>query len=192
MKNRKIFYLTIITVFAFCTLGQATDQEKYPIKGEHKGGDVTPVQAFDMIQKDPNHTFLVDIRTRYEYQDIGHPVGAYNIPFKFYTTEVGEKGYNKVANKNFCNDLKALFNPEVDTLLLMCRSAKRSIGACNLAVECGFKKVYNVLGGFEGDKIKAKDHPNYGKRMLAGWRLDGLPWSYKMDPHLIYQSDVHK
>lgn len=192
MKLGKISYLAAIFIFVCCTFVQAAEQDKYPIKGEHKGGDVTPAQAYDMLQKDPEHTFLVDIRTRYEYQDIGHPVGAYNIPFKFYTTQAGEKGYNKVANANFCKDLMARFNPETDTLLFMCRSAHRSVGACNVAADCGFKKVYNLLSGFEGDKIKDKNSPDYGKRMLAGWRIEGLPWSYKMEQNLMYQPDISK
>lgn len=192
-KVEKTLVLMLVMVFAFSALAFA-QQSVYPVKGKHKGGDVTPKQAYAMMQKDPGHTFLVDIRTRYEYQDIGHPVGAYNIPYKFYTTKAGKGGYNKVSNKNFCKDLKARFNPETDTLLFMCRSAKRTISTCNAAVECGFKedKAFNVLGGFEGDKVKDKASPFYGKRMVGGWRLEGLPWTYKMDPKLIYQPDLGK
>jgi len=190
---KKTLVLTLVMVFAFGALAFA-QQAVYPVKGKHKGGDVTPKQAYAMMQKDPAHTFLVDIRTRYEYQDIGHPVGAYNIPYKFYTTKGDKKGYKKVSNKNFCSDLKARFNPETDTLLFMCRSAKRTIACTNAAVECGFKedKVFNILGGFEGDKVKDKSSPFHGKRMVGGWRLEALPWTYKMDPKLMYQPDLGK
>ena len=182
----------ITAVFLFTVAATALAQEKYPIKGQHKGGDITPAQAYEMLQKDPEHTFLVDVRTRYEYQDIGHPVGAYNIPWKFYTTKVDAKGYAKTTNPNFSKDLLARFNPETDTLLLMCRSAHRTIPATTAAVDAGFKadKVYNVLAGFEGDKIKDKDSPWYGKRRVAGWRLENLPWTYHMDHNLMYQSDL--
>jgi rhodanese-related sulfurtransferase len=191
VKVKKIFIVTLMMVFVFSTLAIA-GQAKYPIKGEHKGGDVTPKQAYDMVKKDPKNTFLVDVRTRIEYQDIGHPVNSYNIPWKFYTTKVGKKGYKKTLNKNFCNDLKARFNPKTDTVLLLCRSAQRTIAASTAAVDCGFKedKVFNVLGGFEGDKVKDKNSPYYGKRRVAGWRLDGLPWTYKMDKKLMYKSDL--
>ena len=57
---------------------------KYDVKKDHKGGNVTPSQAYEMLQKDPEHTFLVDARTRAEYQLIGHPVGAYLVPYKFW------------------------------------------------------------------------------------------------------------
>jgi rhodanese-related sulfurtransferase len=189
---KKKMALTVVIVFGFCAVALAIGQEKYPIKGNHPGGNITPKQAYEMLQKDPQHTFLVDVRTRYEYQDVGHPVGAYNIPFKFYTTEVGKRGYNKVENKNFCNDLRDRFNPETDTLLMMCRSAARTISSCANAVGCGFKpdKVYNILAGFEGDKVKDKNNPYYGKRRVAGWRLEGLPWTYKMDPKYMYQPDL--
>jgi len=174
-----------VVVFAAAAVAMAADEQK-----THKGGDTTPKAAYEMMQKDPQHTFLVDIRSGYEYQDIGHPVGSYNIPFKFYTTEINEKGYKMVANPNFCSDLKARFKPETDTLLLLCRSGHRSVEATTAAVECGFEKSYNVLTGFEGDKVKDKDAPNFGKRMVSGWRIDGLPWTYDMDQSLMYAPDV--
>jgi len=184
--------LTMVMVFVFSALAWA--QEIYPIKGKHKGGDVTPTEAYRMIREDPKHTFIVDVRTRIEYQDIGHPNGAYNIPWKFYTTKTGKKGYKKDLNKSFTQNLKARFNPETDTLLLLCRSAARTIGASTAAVDAGFKpdKVFNVLGGFEGDKVKDKVSPFYGKRNMGGWRLEGLPWTYKMNPKLMYQPDLKK
>ncbi len=194
LQIKKIFLLSLMLVFIFSSLIYAIDQPVYPVKGQHKGGDVTPQQAYEMMQKDPALTFMVDVRTQYEYQDIGHPVGAYNIPWKFYTGKVGEKGYSKVINENFCKDLKARFNPETDTLLMLCRSAQRTIASTTAAVDCGFKpdKVFNVLGGFEGDKVKDKASPFYGKRMIGSWRLEGLPWTYKMDTKLIYQPDLKK
>lgn len=193
-QMKKVFLLTLVLVFALSGFAFA-EQKKYPIKGKHKGGDVTPKEAYEMLKKDPEHTFIVDVRTRYEYMDIGHPVGAYNIPWKFYTNKLSKKNkYKKTKNKNFCNDLKAQFNPKTDTLFMLCRSAKRTIASSIAAVDCGFKedKVFNLLGGFEGDKIKDKQSPNYGKRMVGGWRLEGLPWTYKMDSKLIYQPDLAK
>jgi rhodanese-related sulfurtransferase len=192
-KLERILLLTLVTVFVFSGFAFA-QQATYPVKGKHKGGDVTPKQAWQMVQKDPEHTFIVDVRTRVEYQDIGHPVGAYHIPYKFYTTQVGKRGYKKALNKNFGKDLLARFNPKTDTLLLMCRSAKRTIAASTAAVDAGFKedKVFNILGGFEGDKVKAKDSPFGGKRMVGGWRLEGLPWTYKMDQKMMYQPDLKK
>lgn len=189
--KRTTLTLTLIMVFAFSGFAFA-QQAVYPIKAEHRGGDLTPLEAYKLLQKDPGRIFLVDVRTRYEYQDIGHPIGAYNVPLRYYGIEVGKKGYLMVSNKNFAKDLKARFNPETDTLLFLCRSGGRSVLATTAAVDAGFKvdKVFNVLGGFEGDKVKDRQSPFYGKRHMGGWRLEGLPWTYKMDPKLMYQPDL--
>ncbi len=197
MKRARIISFTVlVAVFtiATATLAIAGSQPKYPVKGRHKGGDITPKQAYRMLKKDPENTFLVDVRTRYEYQDVGHPVGAYNIPWLFSTTRATKRGYAKVLNKNFCRDLKARFNPETDTLLLLCRSAQRTVAASTAAVDCGFRedRVFNVLAGFEGDKVRDRNSPYYGKRRIAGWRLEGLPWTYRMDPKYMYLPDLQK
>jgi rhodanese-related sulfurtransferase len=78
--------------------------------------------------------------------------------------------------------------------LLLCRNAQRSIAGSTAEVDAGFKeyKVFNVLGGFEGDKVKDKNSPFDGKRIVGGWRLENLPWTYKMDPKLMYQPDFKK
>ncbi len=193
-RAKRISLLILIAVFSFAAIAIAGNQPRYPVKGKHKGGDIRPKQAYEMLKKDPGNTFLVDVRTRYEYQDVGHPTGAYNIPWLFSTTRVTRRGYAKVLNRNFCRDLKARFNTETDTLLLMCRSAQRTVPASTAAVDCGFRedKVFNVLAGFEGDKVKNRNSPYYGKRRIAGWRLEGLPWTYGMDPKYIYAPDLTK
>lgn len=195
-QQKGSYFLIFLMIFFALGCGEkkgkpGVEDFKYKPKAKHQGRDVTPEQAYKMLQKDPKHTFLVDVRTRIEYQDIGHPLEAYNIPWKFYTTIVNKrKQYQKEKNKNFCADLKARFNPETDTLLMLCRSSWRTIATSNAAVDCGFKKnkVFNVMGGFEGDK--AKTGPDKGKRVKSGWRLEGLPWTYKMERKLIYQPDL--
>ena len=168
----------------------AVDQALYKKAMDYKGGDVTPLQASEILKKDTKQTFLVDVRTQYEYQDIGHPTGAYNIPYKFYTNKADEKGYKSVVNGNFCQDLKAHFNPADHTLIFMCRSGHRSSEATTAAVDCGFSKSFNLMGGFEGDKVKDKNSPDFGRRVLNGWRAENLPWTYDMDKNLMYQADL--
>ncbi|MDM8555879.1 rhodanese-like domain-containing protein [Desulfococcaceae bacterium HSG7] len=109
---------------------------QYKPKKDHLGGDIAPVEALKMMKKNPKNTFIVDVRTRYEYQVIGHVEGAYNIPIKFFTTTVGKKGYTKSKNPNFGQDILARFSPETDTLILYCRSAKRSCDATNDMFGC--------------------------------------------------------
>jgi rhodanese-related sulfurtransferase len=196
MKSiRKASVLFFTVMFVASTLSCAAlyrPKVEYKVKKQHMGGDVSPTVAYEMLKKDPKHVILVDVRTRAEYQLIGHPEGAYNIPLKFWTGKMGEKNYTKSTNPRFGEDLKALFNPQTDTLLFMCRSGKRSCSACNEAVKAGWPedRVFNLMGGFEGDKVKDKNSPYYGQRKLGGWRNEGLPWSYHVDKHLIYQRDL--
>jgi len=184
--------LSSVLVFVISTL--AFGGFEYKVKKPHMGSDVTPTEAYEMLKKDPEHTFLIDCRTRPEYQLIGHPQGACNIPLQFWSGKLGEKKYGKVANPDFSKDLLARFNPKTDTLLFMCRSAKRSCSACNEAVKAGFAedKVFSVLGGFEGDKIKFKASAYCGQRKLGGWCNAGLPWTYNVDKKLVYQPDLTK
>ena len=191
---KQIITLSLLSLFVMATYTGAAHKGIYPVKRPHGGMNIKPKEAFELIQKDPKHSFIVDVRTRYEYQDIGHAKRAYNIPLLFYSSEVGKKGYKKVMNINFCRDLRSKFNTDIDSLYLMCRSGERSTIAVDKALECGFStdKVYNVLGGFEGDKVHEEDSPFYGQRMLGGWRHEGLPWTYKMDHSLMYQPDLSK
>ena len=84
--------------------------------------------------------------------------------------------------------VKARFKAE-DTILVMCRSGQRSAASVNLLAEAGFKSVYNIVDGFEGEKEKDKASPNFGKRTVDGWRNSQVPWTYDLDPALVYQPD---
>jgi rhodanese-related sulfurtransferase len=194
MKRTTFCFVSL--AIAVCLTGALAFAGGYTYKSnkEHLGGDVTPAEAFEMIKKDGEHTFLVDCRTRAEYQYVGHPEGAYNIPIRFLSTDAGEKGYKEVDNPDFGKGLLDRFNPETDTLIILCRSGNRSCKGCNEAIKAGFKeeKVFNMMGGFEGGKNKNKDSIYYGKRWAGGWKAEGLPWTYGMDKKLMYKPDVQK
>ena len=195
MKGSKVFWILALSAAVIMLLAPAAFAGgfKYAPKKPHAGKDVTPIEAYEMFSKDPKHTFLIDVRTRPEYQMIGHPVGAYNIPLKFWSNKFKKK-YQKVENPDFAKTLLAVADPKTDTLLLMCRSAKRSRKAADLTVKAGFPedKVFNVMGGFEGDKLKNKNSVFNGRRKIGGWKNEGLPWTYQIDPKLIYESVTAK
>lgn len=182
----------LVIIFLLAMVSPSIGGYAYKVNKPHLGGDVTPVEAFEMLAKDPEHTFLVDCRTRAEYQYVGHPEGAYNIPIRFLSTKVGQKGYVEVDNPNFGKDLLERFNPATDTLIILCRSGNRSCKGCNEAVKAGWpeERVFNMMGGFEGGKNKNKQSIYYGQRWAGGWRLEGLPSTYKMDPARMYPPDV--
>lgn len=115
---RKAFLLSMPLVFVFASSVLAGGYQ-YKVSSPHLGGDVTPTEAYEMLKKDPDHTFLIDCRTRPEYQLIGHPEGAYLIPLKFWSGKLGEKKYGRADNPNFGKDLLARFNPKTDTLIFI-------------------------------------------------------------------------
>ena len=188
MNNiKRTLFISLALVFLISSFAFAG--YSYKVKKDHLGGDITPSEAYEMVKKDTKNTFLVDCRTRPEYQFVGHAKGAYNVPLQFFSTKTGKKGYVNVSNPNFGKDLLARFNPKTDTLIIFCRSGSRSCSACNEAVKAGFseKKVFNIMGGFEGGKNKNKNSAFCGQRWAGGWRLEGLPWTYKMNKKLMYK-----
>jgi len=188
-RMRIIFALAAVLVLVLGSLAYAQWSYEPAIKG-HVGGDATPTEALRMVLKDKEHTFIVDVRTRPEYDFLGHPTMALHVPLKFWTGKMGPKGYALEDNPNFAKDLLARFNPKTDTLIFMCRSGHRSCLAAEAATKAGWPadKVFNMLGGFEGDKIKCELSIYDGKRVLGGWKNEGLPWTYHLDPKLVYDT----
>jgi rhodanese-related sulfurtransferase len=189
-RVKKTLLLSLIVMFMACAFAYAQVFE-YEVSKPHKGGDVSPTVAYIMLQKNPERSFLVDVRTQPEYQFVGHSEGAYNIPVRFWSNKLDDKGYTETANPDFGKDLLARFNPKTDTLFFMCRSGGRSAVAADGAVKAGWPedKVFSIMGGFEGDKVTFKKSAYYGQRKLGGWRNEGLPWTYDMDKKLLYQRD---
>jgi rhodanese-related sulfurtransferase len=180
-----VFILTFLITIPAVTAGTSY---QYTVKNkDHAGGDVTPSESFKMAQADA-HTFIVDVRTRPEYVLVGHPTMAQHVPIKFWTGRHTTKGYGMTTNESFAQDLTSRFNPKTDTLIFMCRSGSRSCAAADAAAKAGWTtdKIYNMLGGFEGDKIKNADSAFNGKRTMGGWKNEGLPWTYSVDDKLAY------
>jgi rhodanese-related sulfurtransferase len=207
MKKMKLFLLTFLSLMFLLSSLYGFDSKF--------AQNITPVQAYHLLKTQPN-TYLVDVRTQYEYQLIGHPNGAYNFPFMFLTSEFAKKGekfangkktapktrYQFVLNRNFISELKKKFKTS-DSLIFMCRSTKRSHKAADMAYKAGFKNSYNLLGGFEGYRFSGKKKeekalakmysPMYGKPgLINGWKYYGLPYTYRMNPKYVYPPDLKK
>jgi len=144
---------------------------------------LTAKQAFRRWQTNPDKYKIIDVRSRAEYIFVGHAPMAYNIPIRFYRNNSNRvsKRVDMPLNKHFVSDVKKKFS-DADTLLVICRSGVRSSVAVNILAEAGFKKVYSVTDGFEGDSIKAPGSYNHGKRIKNGWKNSRLPWTYELDP----------
>jgi rhodanese-related sulfurtransferase len=147
---------------------------------------VTAKEAYEMWQAAPDKVKVLDVRTPEEFALIGHAEMAWNIPLGFITYErTGGKFTHGVRmNQDFVTEVEKLAGP-TDVLLVMCRSGGRSAMAVNQLAAAGFKNVYNITDGMEGDKVKDPESVNFGKRMKNGWKNSGLPWAYSFDPEKI-------
>ena len=148
---------------------------------------VTAKQAHEKWRANPDAVKLLDVRTPGEYIFVGHAPMAHNIPSKFleHQWDVGAKKPNLKDNPDFVSEVKRKFKP-ADTLLVMCRSGGRGAAAVNRLAAAGYKNVYNIIDGFEGDAIKDPQSYFTGKRLKNGWKNSGAPWTYKLDPELMY------
>ena len=91
-------------------------------------------------------------------------------------------------NPDFLEKVKNLFQPE-DTIFVMCRSGSRSAKSVDALADAGYENVYNIIGGFEGDKVDDPGSYYDGKRMRNGWKNSGAPWTYDLDPRLMYLAE---
>jgi rhodanese-related sulfurtransferase len=123
-------------------------------------GAVTPREAWELLTQ--GQAKLIDVRTAPEVKFVG------SIPD---STHIEWRGADYLPSAMFVNALRGAAHPS-ETVLLICRSGVRSHQAARAAAIGGFKKVYNVLEGFEGQRSHA------GRRgEIDGWRKHGLPWT---------------
>ena len=146
---------------------------------------VTAVQAYEMWKAAPKKVKVIDVRCPEEYAFVGHPEMAWNVPLAFvtYSRKNGKTEYGPKMNQDFVAELKTIAGP-TDTLVLMCRSGGRSAMAINKLAAAGFKNAYNIIDGFEGDKVTDRESVFFGKRMKNGWK-NSAPWIYDIDPEKI-------
>jgi len=119
---------------------------------------------------------LIDVRSQSEYEFVGHPPMAFNLPLMFWDPE----SYSFKPNPNFKKDLGERVSKD-KTVFFMCRSGGRSAKAAQIALSLGFKRVFNVIEGFEGEK------DSDGHRTVNGWKNAGLPYTFKVIDKLRYQ-----
>ena len=113
---------------------------------------------------------------------------AYNIPMMFATREwnAAKGGYVMEPNERFLEQVREIAEPD-DLVLVTCRSGQRSKIGADTLTEAGYKNAYSIVDGFEGDKVKDPDSQFVGQRKKNGWRNAGLPWTYSLDPKLVYR-----
>jgi rhodanese-related sulfurtransferase len=129
-------------------------------QGIRYAGSVTPPDAWALAQA--GKAILVDVRTAEERKFVGHVPGTLHVAWA--------TGTALTRNPRFERELEAKAGKD-KTILLLCRSGKRSALAAEAATKFGFRDVYNVLEGFEGEIDERQQRGG-----LGGWRYHGLPW----------------
>ncbi len=151
---------------------------------------VTSAEAYEQWRLTPGKIKMLDCRIPEEYVFVGHAPMAHNIPSKFFTDKFNaeKKSFVMQDNEDFLEEAKKRLKPE-DTIFVMCRSGGRSAETVNKLANAGYKKVYNIIDGFEGDTVKDPGSYFDGKRLRNGWKNSGAPWTYSLDPTLIYRTE---
>lgn len=125
-------------------------------------GALLPAEAHALMLHVPGAK-LVDVRTRAEWDFVGHPPEAVMIEWNMYPS--GQR------NPEFLDQLQAEVAKTDAPVMFLCRSGARSHGAAIAATQAGYPNSFNVLEGFEGDK-----DTNGHRSSVGGWRKAGLPW----------------
>lgn len=188
MRRSLVVLVGLILIFGLvsATLAQTAapkDEKKHTTLGKY----VTAPEAYEMWKASPEKVKIVDCLIPEEYAFVGHAPMAYNVPSKVWTGKWdGEKkDFVLDDNPDFVAQLKKMFALD-DTIPVMCRSGHRSAASVNKLAEAGFTNVYNITDGFEGDKVTDEDSYYKGKRMKNGWKNSPAPWTYEIDPRLLY------
>jgi rhodanese-related sulfurtransferase len=192
---------TVITwVFALLfvsTAAHALDAASVPLQKQTKSGHyLSSQEAAQMMDQNAPKTLFLDVRTPSEVNFLGMPTPAdANVPYMrqpdFPVWDSTKGAFKLESNPDFIAEVRRRLaakhlGPD-DSVVLICRSGDRSAAAANILTEAGFKTVYSVVDGYEGDL--ATDGPKAGQRAVNGWKNAGLPWSYKLDKAKMYKVD---
>lgn len=123
-------------------------------------GQVSPDDAWKLFTGGQAH--LVDVRAAEERKFVGHVPNTFHVAW--------QTGPALIKNPRFLRELESKLSKDA-LILLLCRSGKRSAAAAEAATAAGFKYVFNVLEGFEGDLDQRQQRGASG-----GWRQRNLPW----------------
>lgn len=124
---------------------------------------LTPREAWALLQQQPDALF-VDVRMEIESLYVGRPPGVHNIPWYEYPDL-------QPSPPHFAQAVLREAGSPARTVVLICRSGKRTLDAGAALEATGFTDVVNVTHGFEGE---LDDH--FHRSTVSGWRFEGLPW----------------
>jgi rhodanese-related sulfurtransferase len=193
MKKTIVRTLTVAGMITTLLFSGASLAELAKKKQTPQGLYLSAIESYDLMQKNGKDVLFLDVRTRAEVDFLGMPtVADANIPYllegDWADWDEKKSTFKLIPNSGFLPAVeqqlaKKGLNKE-SKIVVMCRSGSRSAKAAKLLGEAGYKNVYTVVDGFEGDK--AKDGAHKGQRLVNGWKNANLPWSYKLDREKMY------
>lgn len=188
-RVRSLFGAVVTCVLIGMAPAGALELSAVPVAKQNKTGlYLDAKEAYELKQRLAGKALFVDIRTRAEIIALGMPANAdAHVPFLEHADNApwdDKNGRFKMEfNREFPAEMQRRMSEKGlakdDVVILICRSGDRSSRAADYLLEDGYKKVYTVIDGFEGDL--QKDGPNAGRRIVNGWKNAGLPWSYQLD-----------
>jgi rhodanese-related sulfurtransferase len=144
---------------------------------------VTAKEAYEQWKAAPDKVKIIDVRTPEEYLFVGSPDMAWKIPVatQSYAWDAEKKQFPMKPMMDFVSRVQTMAKPD-DTLMVMCRSGGRSAIAANFLAKAGFKNVYNIIDGMEGDANGDSDSVAKAQPVEDGWKNSGCPWTKKLTP----------
>lgn len=194
MRLRKTLSIAIFAIASISPLF-AADAPKDPSRQTSWGLYVDSREAYQMKTGERGTEVLfVDVRDPIEIMFTGFTdVVDVNVPYM-------------ASNRQKWNDKKNVYAMEVNPafeaqiakaladrklskdspVVLMCRSGgERGAPSAKMLEGKGYKQVYVVTDGFEGDTVKDGDKKNW--RLVNGWKNSGLPWGYTLNKAKVSQ-----
>jgi rhodanese-related sulfurtransferase len=138
-------------------------------------GDIDARQAWELLSTDKT-AVLIDVRSRAEWTFVGVPdLGAIGkaplfVSWQNYATAADGRAL-MVPNPDFASSVAGAVDKAAPAIFI-CRSGGRSRSAAMAVTALGFKRAYNLSGGFEGDRDGANHRGTTG-----GWKAAGLAWT---------------
>jgi rhodanese-related sulfurtransferase len=202
--KQKFFYILFVIVTGGFLVVSMFGGRAYPQEIKR----ILSIEAYDYLNTLPD-MYLIDVRTKAEYEYVGHPHNAYLFPYMLLTDKLIKTGdkyeYKIVKNKDFLSELAKSFK-KTDNLLILSRDGVISALAAKDISAAGFKNVYDIKDGFEGAEFPSHDDPDlqkflrqlakrnkiegYQQRRHYGWQWWGLPWTYEIEAKYIYPPDL--
>jgi len=135
-------------------------------------GDIDPPLAWEVLSKEKD-AVLVDVRTSAEWNFVGlsdlSSIGKRPVTIELLS--LPSMSRNPDFDQQVKEALAQLHAGTESAVLFICRSGARSRDAAISLTRQGFKRCYNIAGGFEGD-LDADRH----RAGRNGWKFFGLPW----------------